>query len=193
MNPSGPGLQHALRRALVGGRQRAHQLAQRGGRVAVQFGVGGSRLLEVEDVEEVVAEDPAEGLRRRHLRPRDRWNTQPDHTGEPVRVQQRGAPGHHAAEVVADDDRAFCSDVIEQADDVGGQLDDVVGVDGARLRRTAVAALIGRQHAVAGLGQRRNLVTPGVRQFGEAVGQHHHRRVSIAGIDYPQLHPVGLN
>ncbi len=108
-------------------------------------------------------------------------------------MQQRRRPGHHAAEVVTDDHRAFGADVIEQADDVGGQLDDVVGVDGDRLRRPAVAALIGRQHAVAGLGQRRNLVTPGVRQFGEAVGQHHHRRTPVTRIDDPELHPVRLN
>ena len=102
-------------------------------------------------------------------------------------------PGHHAAEVVADDHRAFGADVIEQADDVGAQLDDVVGVDGRRLRRPAVAALIGRQHVVAGLGQRGDLVPPRIGQFGEAVGQHHHRRAAVTGLDHPQPHPVGLN
>jgi len=40
-------------------------------------------------------------VRRWHLRPRDRRHAQPDHAGKAVRVQQRGAPGHHAAEVVA--------------------------------------------------------------------------------------------
>ena len=117
----------------------------------------------------------------------------PDHSGEPVRMQQRRRPGHHGAEVVPDDHRPFGADVIEQADDVGGQLDDVVRVDGRRLRRPAVAALIGRQHAVARLGQRRNLVTPGVRQLGEAVGQHHHRRIPVTGIDDPEPHSVRLN
>ena len=91
------------------------------------------------------------------------------------------------------DHRAFGADVIEQTDDVGGQLDDVVGIDGVRLRRPAVAALIGCQHVVAGLGQRRNLVAPGVRQFGEAVGQDHHRRARVTRIDDPELHPIRLN
>ena len=104
-----------------------------------------------------------------------------------------GAPRHHGAEVVADEHRLLGADVVEQADEVGGQLDDVVGVDGVGLRRAAVAALIGRQHVVAGLGQRRNLVAPGVGQFGEAVGQHDHRRAAFAGLDDPQLHAVGLD
>jgi hypothetical protein len=156
-----------------------------GGRVAVQLGIGGTVLLEVQDVEEVVAEDLAERLRRRHLRPRDGWHAQACDAGEPVRVQQRGAPRHHAAEVVADEHGPFGADVVEQTDDVGGQLDDVVGVDGLRLRRSAIAALIRRQYPEAGLGQRRNLVPPGVRQFGEAMGQHDHRRIAVTRVDHP--------
>ena len=108
-------------------------------------------------------------------------------------MQQRRRPRHDAAEVVADEHRAFGADVVEQADDVGGQLDDVVGVDRLRLRGPAVPALIGRQHVVAGLGQRGYLVPPRVGQLGEAVGQHDDRRAAVAGLGHPQLHPIRLN
>ena len=69
-------------------------------------------------------------------------------------------PCHRGTPVVADPDGALGADVVEQADDVGGQLVDVVGVDRIGTRRTAVAALIGRQHVVAGRGEHRDLVTP---------------------------------
>ena len=60
-----------------------------------------------------------------------------------------------------------------QGDQIAGQRVDVVGGDVRRARRAAVSPLIGRQHAVAGGGQRGDLVPPGVGQFGEAVHQHH--------------------
>ena len=75
-------------------------------------------------------------------------------------MKQRRAPGHHAAEVVSDDHRAFGSDVVKQADDIGAQLDDVVGVDRFRLGGPAVAALVGRQNMEAGFGQRGDLMPP---------------------------------
>jgi hypothetical protein len=45
---------------------------------------------------------------------------------------------------VADDRRALGADVVEQTDDVVAQLDHGVGVDGLRLRRATIAALIRR-------------------------------------------------
>ena len=70
---------------------------------------------------------------------------------DPVRVQQRRAPHHRRRRSRGRRSPPFGADVVEQTDEVGGQLDDVVGVDVAgRVRRAAVAALIGRQHVVAG-------------------------------------------
>ncbi len=84
------------------------------------------------------------------------------------------------------------ADVVEQTDQVGGQLMNVVGVDGIRTIRAAVAALIGRQHVVAGVGEDGNLMTPGVGQFGEAVRQDHHGCAAVARFGHPQPHTVGL-
>ena len=94
---------------------------------------------------------------------------------------------------MSDPDGPLGADVVEQADDVGGQLVNVVGLDRIRTRRAAVAALIGRQHVVAGLGEDRDLVSPRVGQFGKAVGQDHHRCAAVAGLDHPQLHTIGVH
>lgn len=79
----------------------------------------------------------------------------------------------------------FGSDVVEQADDVGGQLVNVVGLDRIRTGRAAVAALIGSQHVVPGVGEDRNLGPPGVGEFGKAVGQDHHRCAPVPGLYHP--------
>jgi hypothetical protein len=89
--------------------------------------------------------------------------------------------------------RPVGADVVEQADDVCGQLPNVIGLAGLWARRSAVAALIGGQHVIARRGQRRDLVPPRVRQFGEPVRQHHHRRIGFPGLDNPQPHTVGIN
>ena len=80
---------------------------------------------------------------------------------------------------------ALRADVVEQSDQVGGQMMNVVGVDGVRTIRTAVAALIGRQHVVAGVGEDVYLVTPGVGELGKAVRQEHHRCAAVARLDHP--------
>ena len=45
----------------------------------------------------------------------------------------------------------------------------------------------------AGCGQRRDLVPPGVGQFGEAVGEDHHRVAAITGLGDPQRHAIGID
>ena len=168
-----------------GAAQAAHHPAHGSGGVAVEFGVGDAGLLEIEDVEEVLAERVAERLRRRHLRAGQRRDAQRGDGRDPVGVQQWRVPHHDGTPVVADPDGALGADVVEQADDVGGQLVDVVGLDRLRTRRAAVAALIGCQHVVAGVGEDRNLVSPRVGQFGKAVGQDHHGCAALAGLDHP--------
>jgi hypothetical protein len=46
--------------------------------------------------------------------------------------------------------------------------------------------LIGGEHVVAGFGESRDLMPPGVRQLGEPVRQDHHRCTTIAGFEQPQ-------
>ena len=185
---------HPQRRALVAGcSQAAHHPADRPGGVAVEFGVGDTRLLEIQHVEEVLTERAAQRLRRRHLRAGQRRDAQRGDGRDSVGVQQRRIPHHDGTPVVANPDGALGADVVEQADDVGGQLVNVVGLDRIRTRRAAVAALIGSQHVVAGVGEDRNLVPPGVGQLGKAVGQDHHGCAAVPGLDHPQPHTIGVH
>ena len=59
-----------------------------------------------------------------------------------------------------------------------------------RRARAAVAALVGREHVVAGVGERRDLVAPRVGALGEAVAQHDRRRRRVAGLDDVELDAV---
>ena len=54
------------------------------------------------------------------------------------------------------------TDVVEQCNEIGGESVAAIGVDGERGRRCSVAPLVGDEHPPAGLGQRLDLVTPGV-------------------------------
>ena len=94
---------------------------------------------------------------------------------------------------MADDHGAVGAGIVEQAGDVVAQRDDVVVLDRVGLRRPAVPALVGGKHAVAGLGQRRDLMAPRVRQFRKAVRQDHHGRAALARLDDSQPHSVRIN
>jgi hypothetical protein len=50
--------------------------------------------------------------------------------------------------------------VVEHRADIGHQVEDVIGVDFAWLVRGAIAPHVRDDHLEAGIGQRRDLVTP---------------------------------
>ncbi len=54
---------------------------------------------------------------------------------------------------MAHPDGTLGADVVEQADDVAGELVNVIGLDRAGPRGAAVAPLIGGQDVVTGVGQ----------------------------------------
>ena len=88
--------------------ERVEQAAERAAKVDVELALGDTRLLEVEDVEEVVAERGAHGVGRLHRRRRARRDAAPVHAEggdgvEPVGPEQRRVPRHRRAPVVADD------------------------------------------------------------------------------------------
>ena len=160
--------------------------------VGGHLGVGHAGLLEPQHVEVLAEPLPptfggaGPGARnRRHAQPHDRTDA--------VRVQQRGVPHHHRAPVVADEHGLLGADVVEQTDEVAGQGVDVVVLDGVGAAGAAVPPLVWGQHAVAGLREHRNLMSPGVGKFGESVGQHEHGRFAFACLDHPQPHTVGLD
>jgi hypothetical protein len=185
---------HAQRgRRILGPRQPTQHPHDGPARVGAQLSVGRPGLLEIEHVEEVVAEDRAERCRRRHLRARHRRNAHADDGLDPFRVQLRRTPHHRGAPVVADEYRFLGADVVEQADQVAGQDRDVVVGDVNRAGGVSVAALIGRQHVIAGSSERRDLVPPGIGKLGKAVRQHHERGARLTRFEGVQLHAVGFD
>lgn len=141
----------------------------------------------------MLAEALAECLDWRHLGAGQHRNAEAGDRGDAVGVQQGRIPHHDSTPVMAHPGGTLGADVVEQSYQVRGQLVDVVVLDRFGARGTPVAALIGGQHVVAGLGKHRDLVPPGIGQFGEAVGQYHHRRTPLAGLGHAQPHAVGVD
>jgi hypothetical protein len=80
---------------------------------------------------------------------------------------------------VADEDRLVDPEVIDQANEIAGQLLDVVGLDRLGPVGRAITALIRRNHADAGVTQRLDLVAPGKGKLGPAVAKHDRRGVGL--------------
>ena len=113
-------------------------------------------------------------VRRRHRATGRTARCTPTTGAHPVGVQPGHLPHDERAPVVADEDRRRRSrGDVEQPEQVGGQVLDAVGLDLRSVRvECAVAALVGRDHVVAGIGERLDLVSPRVGELGEAVAQH---------------------
>ena len=108
-------------------------------------------------------------------------------------MPQRHLPDDKAAPVVADEDRLVDLEMIEQADEIAGQVLDVVGLDRLGPVGRAIAALIRRNHPNAGLAQRLDLVAPGKRDLRPAMAEDDRRRVGFrAGIVVAHANAVGL-
>ena len=79
---------------------------------------------------------------------------------ETVRSEQRGVPGDDGAPIVPDDRGFSDAERVEEGHHVADEMEDrVVGGLGRR-GALAVAAHVWREHAIAGRGERRDLVTP---------------------------------
>ncbi|MGY2934351.1 hypothetical protein ACVWZ6_003953 [Bradyrhizobium sp. GM6.1] len=119
-----------------------------------------------------------------------------DHAGDPVDVPEWHLPDDKTAPVMADEDRLIDLKMVEQADQIAGQVLDVVVLDRLWPVGRAVAALVRRDHADAGLAQRLDLVAPGKCEFGPAMAQHHRRlvcnraRLVIAHADSVRLYEL---
>jgi hypothetical protein len=103
--------------------------------------------------------------------PRGR-NAQADDPGHALGCDLGQRPHDERAPVVPDEHRAFLAQVVEQAQQVVGEVVDVVGVDRLGTARPPVATLVERHGPVPLARQGGDLVPPRVRQVGEAVGQH---------------------
>ena len=106
-------------------------------------------------------------------------------------MQLRHVPGDQRTPVVTDDHRLGDAGVVEQPDEVGGQVLGAVARDVDRGGRVAVAALIGREHVEPGVGERLHLVSPRVGTLGEPVAQHDERISRPSRFRDVQLDAVG--
>jgi hypothetical protein len=129
---------------------------------------------------------------RRPLRKRMEWGRVEDHQSlDALGVVHGQQPGQPAAPVVPGDrGRAGA----QGGDQVGHLLDQHPGsvvAHPGRLVGGVVAGQIGRDHSVAGVGERRELVSPGVPELGEAVQQHH--QGAGARFDAVQAQPANVD
>ena len=106
-------------------------------------------------------------------------------------MQLRHVPGDQRAPVVADDHRLGDAGVVEQPDEVGGEVLGAVARDVGRGGRVAVAALVGREHVEPGVGERLHLVSPRVGALGEPVAQHDERIARPSRFRDVELDAVG--
>ncbi len=170
------------------------QLAQGGAGVRGELGLCDAGFLEVVPVE-APAEPLPHGPQRWLPAPEGRRHAQPRHPAHHVRPQQRGVPGHRRAPVVPDDERPLLAQRADQPDHVPHQVQDAVVGHVLGVVAAAVPALVRRDHPEAGLGQRPELVPPGVPGLREAVQQQHERALALlrdvqlnaVHVDHPML------
>ena len=146
--------------------QHANRLAH----VGVQFGLGDTGLLEVDGVDEVVAEillarQGADG------RPNSGRHAQREHRVDPLRIQRGHVPADDGAPVVSDQRERLMSQCVGDADRICRQRDRVVRLRICRFVAAAVASLIGNGNLIAGGDQVVDLVAPQVSALRKAVQQ----------------------
>jgi hypothetical protein len=102
---------------------------------------------------------------------------------------------------VAHHSRAFSAERRDQAADVGAKVLERISLDAVGLVAAAIAAHIRRGYAIAGIGERRDLVTPRIPALGKAVDQndqrasarHRHTKADAICLDHLQVRPHGAS
>ena len=148
----------------------AHSLREDAAHVARQRRLGDAGLLEIHDVL-VLAEGGADQRDRRHRRARQVRRVDADHARDARGCSSGIVHTTRPPQSWPDEDGLLDAERVEQADQIAGQVMDVVGLDLRRPVAVAVAALVGRDGAEAGRGERRHLMAPRVGQLGEAVAE----------------------
>jgi len=90
-------------------------------------------------------------------------------------MQDRHRPCDEAAPIVPCEHRALDPERIEQRNEIAGQVLHSVRFDGFRRVARAIAALVRRDDAKSGLGERADLMPPGIRELRETVAEHDRR------------------
>jgi hypothetical protein len=92
---------------------------------------------------------------------------------------------------MADDDGLFFAERGDERDHVADGVENTVGIDIGRRAGSAEAAHIGCRDTESGRGDRRDLMPPGIGQFGPAVAQQHQRTRAL--FQQKNLDAVGGN
>src|ERR1019366_6722815 len=82
-------------------------------------------------------------------------------------------PGDACAPVVSDEYRPLGAERVKESAHIFDQLDHPVGLDRLRCVAVAVAAQVGRDGVIAGVGNRLQLVAPRIPELWKPVQQHH--------------------
>ncbi len=90
-------------------------------------------------------------------------------------------PGDRRAPVVTDDDRPIGAERVHDPDHVAGQMEERVGVDRLGPVGLAIAAHVGRDGMVAGLGQRLELMAPRIPALRPAMAEEDERPLACLG------------
>src|SRR6266852_5068442 len=80
---------------------------------------------------------------------------------------------------MTDENRLVDPEVVEQPDEIAGQVLDIIGFDGFGPVGRPIAALIRRDHPNSGIAQRLDLVAPRKRDLRPAVAENNRRRVGF--------------
>jgi hypothetical protein len=89
--------------------------------------------------------------------------------GDALRVEEGCGPGDGGAPVVTGEEEFFGVELVGDGEDVRDEMGHGVVGGAAGFAAEVVAALIGNDNAEAGVGERGDLLAPGIPEFGEAV------------------------
>lgn len=157
---------------------------QRLSNVPLQFCLGDAGFLEVEYVELCLI-----GLREdagwRHGWLGHHRNADRDHAAEAVGPHLRRLPRDRRAPVVADDEGGLCAEGVQERDHIPDKVKQGVFVDRRGAFRMPISAHVRRHRTKSGLGQRRDLMTPGVGRFRKAVAEEDKWPFSL----FDDIHP----
>ena len=158
--------------------------------IALELGLGDAGRLKILPVE---VGDPAlaQGVERPVTAAKGRGNAEPRDPGEDVRTEHGRVPGDRRAPIMADDDGLFLAKRRHEGDHVADGVEDGVGADVTRRAALPIAAHVGRHDMETGVGQGRDLVPPGIGQFGPAVAEQH--KWTFALFAHEQIDAVGGN
>src|SRR5579863_2245367 len=183
-----------LRRSGIGARHRlAHEGIEGLLHAAVENLIGfARRILKLHDVH-VLAKALAQQFDRIRRRAVEVRRIDSDHAGHTIGMSHRHLPDDKSAPVVSDEYRLVDLQIIEQTDEIAGQVLEVVGCDRLRLVARAITTLIRRDHPNTRLAQRFDLMTPGKRDLRPAVAENERWFVGLrAGLVEAHPNPVGL-